>query len=84
MSEGKSNVVVLGGVTTLPVTMERVFAAALEAKLQDAVVLGIDPNGTLYFAGTTSNAGDILMLLEVAKRELLSHDQPFKPLPKAI
>ena len=64
-------VVILGGVTTLDIPAERVLNGGLEADLKDAVLIGRDQNGELYFAGTTSDAAKIVWLMEVAKIELL-------------
>ncbi len=58
------NVVVLGGPNTVDLPPARVLAGALEANLESVLVLGLDKDGREYFAGSTSDAGLVLCLVE--------------------
>jgi hypothetical protein len=65
------NVVMLDGATTLDLPPARVLAGALEANLDAVLVLGLDRNGGEYFAGSTSDSGLALCLVERFKYLLM-------------
>lgn len=69
MSDEK--VVVLQVVTRLDTTAERVLATAQTEDLKSAIVIGRRTNGTLYFASSLADGGDVLWDLEKAKLALL-------------
>lgn len=70
-----SNVIVLGGLTTNDIPPDRVINAAQEYEISPVVVVGKDKDGDLYFAASTSDTAEVLMLLERAKKRLLAfHD----------
>ena len=50
---------------------EKILNAAISQNLGEALVVGWRENGDLYFAGTTSNVAEVLLLLEMAKKEIL-------------
>lgn len=58
------------GITTLDLDPDRVLAQAT-GKLQGVVVLGFDKDGDFHFASSYADGGDVLWLLEVAKKKLL-------------
>ena len=64
-------VVLMGGVTRLDLPPERVLEAAITVGLTDAIVIGWDKEGELYFASSIAGGADVLWLLEKAKKELL-------------
>ena len=64
-------VVLMGGVTRLDLPPERVLEAAITFGLTDAIVIGWDKEGELYFASSIACDADILWLLEKSKKELL-------------
>lgn len=66
-----SNVVELQVVTRLDVPVERILARATEAALTEVVVVGLKPDGKFYFASSKADGGDVLWLLEIAKKRLL-------------
>lgn len=66
-----SNVIDLPVATTLPIPPERVLNAALAPGLERVLVVGWNPDGTMYFAGSHSDAPENLWLLELAKGVLL-------------
>lgn len=71
----KDNVVILGGWTKVDLPPERVINAAQENEVNPVVIVGKDKDGELYFAATTSNTGEVLLLLERAKKRLIGlHD----------
>lgn len=57
--------------TTLDIPVERVLNAALKKNLKTCFVMGFDEDGECYFAGSSSDGGDIMWLMEVAKSKLL-------------
>jgi len=70
------NVVMFNGVTSLDMNPELVLKAAAERKLDSVVVMGYDPDGTMYFASSIANGPDVLWLMEVMKQELLNASVP--------
>lgn len=58
--------------TCLDVPPSRVLAGALEANMTKVVVAGYDEHGEEYFASSASDGGDVIWLLERAKRALLN------------
>ena len=68
----EDNVVVLPVTTTLDMSPERVLSAAITADLDTVLVVGMEKDGTPYFAGTTGYKPDVLWHLEQAKKLILS------------
>lgn len=66
-----SNVVELNVVTTVDIPPKKILDGAIQADLETAIVVGLDAEGELYFAGSTADAGTILWLFELAKKVLL-------------
>jgi len=66
------NVVTLPVITTLDISPERVLDGALKADLDTVLVIGWDKEDRFYASGSTGGIGDLLLLLEIFKRELLS------------
>lgn len=64
-------VTVLPVVTSLDIPTERVLNAALDAKLQNVFVVGVDEDGELYFASSMADGGTVLWWMEKAKAALL-------------
>jgi hypothetical protein len=64
------NVVPFPGSTTLPVPARQTLESAIDADLDEVLVIGWQGND-LYFAGNTSDTREILWLLEKAKKWLL-------------
>jgi hypothetical protein len=62
-------VVELDVVTRLDIPAERVLRQATEDNLESAVVIGYR-DGEFYFASSLADGGDVLWLLELAKRKL--------------
>lgn len=70
MSDDK--VVPLGTITSLPIPVERVLQKAIEANLEEVIVVGISNNDDeLYLAMSESDSDRLITLLEVAKARLL-------------
>jgi hypothetical protein len=65
------NVITLHNETRLDLPPERILTAAIEAKVEPVVIVGLGEDGELYFASTTGDAGAVLMLLERAKKALI-------------
>ncbi len=66
-----SIVVDLPVVTKLATDVTRLLAKASGAQLTEAIVIGRDKDGQLYFAASNPDGGDALWLIEHAKLELL-------------
>lgn len=66
-----NNVIDLPVITKLDINPERVLKGAQD-KLEDVVILGWDKEGGFYFASSQADGGDVLWLLELAKKELLN------------
>ncbi|MBP27854.1 MAG: hypothetical protein CMH16_00805 [Methylobacterium sp.] len=67
------NVEFLGGFSRVAVPAERVLHQAGLAGLTQVVVVGVDPDGALYFAGSEAKFADVLWLIELAKKQLLEN-----------
>lgn len=65
------NVIVMSVSTRLDIPAERVLTAALDADIKTAVVIGWDADGDFYFASSAADGGDVLWLLEMARKQLL-------------
>jgi hypothetical protein len=65
------DVVDLPVITSLDIPAERVLRKALDADLECAVVIGFDKDGNLYVSSSKADGGDVLWLLEGAKKMLL-------------
>ena len=60
------------GVTRHDIPAERVLSRAAEADLEPCIVLGMTPDGNLYFSASMADGGDAMWLMELAKHSLLS------------
>jgi hypothetical protein len=49
-----------------------VLATAAGAKLSEVIVIGRTQEGDLYFISSSADGGDVLWLMEIAKRELMA------------
>ena len=65
-----AKVIPLGCITKLDLPVDRVLESA-KGKLEGVVLLGYDNDGNSYFASTYADGGDVLWLLECAKKQLL-------------
>lgn len=63
-------VVELDMVTRLDIPVDRVLNNAPKS-MQAVVLVGWDENGEFYFASSKSDGGDVLWLLETAKKRLM-------------
>lgn len=66
-----SNVVNLPCITTHDLSPERVLTGALAADLDGVIVMGYAKDGEVYFASTYADGGNVMWLMEWAKRQLL-------------
>lgn len=66
-----SNVIQFNGATTQEIDPDQVLQQAV-GKCVDVLVIGFESDGSLYFAGSTGEVGNILTLMELAKFQLLS------------
>ena len=60
----------LGNITRLDLPVSTVLKAA-EDQLESVVLLGYDKEGEEYFASTIADGGEVIWLLERAKKALL-------------
>jgi len=66
-----SNIVIFNGITSLDYEPEQILNAAIEKGLSQAVVIGYDEDGEFYFSSSLADGGDVIWLLEMAKKKLL-------------
>lgn len=59
------------GLTTARLPAEQVLDAAINERLDEAVILGWDKDGKLWVSATTADLREILWLIEKAKRFVL-------------
>lgn len=67
----RDNVVDLNVETMLDIPADRILNSAVDARVEHAVVIGWGEDGELYFATSFGDVAQSLLLLELAKRELL-------------
>ena len=65
-----AKVIPLGCITKLDLPVDQILEAA-KGKMQGVVLLGYDNNDELYFASTIADGGEVIWLLENAKKQLL-------------
>jgi len=65
------NVIPLGNITRLNLPPDRVLDAAKGSCSGGVVVLGWDDDGSFYFASSIADGGDVVWLMEMAKKKLL-------------
>jgi len=70
------DVVDFNGVTTLDTPVETVLMNALDADLNEVVIIAVDSEGDLRIASHTSNTSEVLFLMEMAKHEFLNMVRP--------
>lgn len=58
------------GITKLNLDPNRILESALKLNLTSSVVIGWE-NGEFYFASSLADGGEVLWLLELAKKKLL-------------
>jgi len=65
------NIVDFRGVTFLDMPPERIICRAEKHNFQDILILGYDDKGEFVFLSSKADGGDVLWLLELAKKLLL-------------
>ena len=65
-----SNVEDLDVVTRLDIPSDKILKKAI-GNVNDVIIIGWNEEGELYFASSKANGGDVLWLLELAKKRLL-------------
>lgn len=65
------NVVNIGVSTTLDLPSERILGGAREREITDIVLLGYDKDGEFYMACAPADLRDMLVLVELAKRQIM-------------
>ena len=70
-SDETDNVIQLTQATSQHIPVERVLDAAKERLNETCLVLGWDEDDLLYVASSTSNAPELLWMIEKAKQALL-------------
>lgn len=67
----KADILIFDGITRLDIPVQRVLKSAREAKMSECLIIGYDKRGEFYFASSKADGGNVLWLLEVAKKKLL-------------
>ena len=62
------------GATKVDIPPEKVIEGASEERLKSVFIVGWDQDDNLFMASSDGSIGEILHLLEIAKRELLNGD----------
>lgn len=70
MNDNGGKLVYFNGVTRLDIPASRILENA-PRNMKTAVVIGYDENGEFYFASSAADGGNVLWLLETAKKKLL-------------
>lgn len=70
-----SNVIPLGNITSLDSPTDNVLEACKGHCSAGVVVIGFDDDGDFYFASSIADGGDVLWLMELAKKKLLEVDE---------
>lgn len=70
-----TNVINFTGETIVETDAERVLEAAKDWGMDQCVIMGMKPDGTPMYGGNTSDAGDILIMLEITKKFILENMQ---------
>ncbi|NIA72284.1 hypothetical protein HBA54_27195 [Pelagibius litoralis] len=65
-----ADVIEWGGITKLDLPPDRVLEGA-KGKLERVVVLGFTESGDVFFASSGADGGDVIWLMEKAKKALL-------------
>lgn len=73
MSDNIVNMADHGLITRVDLPAERILRPALEADLEDAIVIGHRKDGEFYFAGTMADGGEVLWLMELAKKFMMEN-----------
>ena len=66
------NVIYLNEATTEDIPPDRVVAAALDANLSVAIVIGRRPDGTIYFASSTGDVKEAHWLVSVVATNIVT------------
>lgn len=66
-----SNVIPLGNITSFRLPTNRVLDAVKGRCSAGVVVIGFDDDGEFYFASSIPDGGEVIWLLEMAKKKLL-------------
>jgi tryptophanyl-tRNA synthetase len=69
-----ANVIDLHTLTTLDIPPARVWQACLDKNITPAIAIGYDETGELYFASSVAHDGEVLMMLEKAKKVLMESE----------
>jgi len=64
-------VVRLDCVTRLDIPVEAILEEAIKVDLEEVVVIGWEKDGEMYFSSSKADGGDVLWLMEKAKKMLL-------------
>lgn len=65
------NVVLLGGVTSHDLPVNRILQAAHDADLETVLILGYKKDGSEYFAASTADGAENIWLMERAKHNMM-------------
>ena len=66
-----ATIIPFGGLTQLNIPTDEVLESVKGRCSDGVVVIGYDDNGELYFASSMADGGEVLWLLEMAKKALL-------------
>lgn len=58
--------------TTADIPVNKVLAGAMEGRIEDVLVLGIDERGEFYIAASSGSCALNLLMVETARAEILA------------
>ena len=67
-------IIPFGGITYLDLPTDRILEEAKGDCSDGVVIIGFDDEGELYFASSMADGGEVIWLLELAKKRLLEQD----------
>ena len=59
------------GISYLDLPPSRLLTKAADSELESCIIIGHDKDGEFYFASSKADGGEVLWLIEVAKKKLL-------------
>ena len=69
-----ADIIKMGGLTFAPESPESVLEKAKGWGMERCIVAGFNERGGLIFGGSFAEAGDIVLLLEMAKKFVIEND----------
>lgn len=66
-----TNIIDLPVTTTLDLPPEKIITRAEQESFENVIIIGWLDDGSFYFSSSAADGGDVLYLLELAKKKLM-------------